>query len=489
MNFKMFIAVLMLMFSFCSVKEVNIVNASDTTVAQDEMVLNVIKMIDSLPNECSLKDEESVKKCRAAFENLSSSQKVEVNNLLVLLEKENQIAVLYSEINYVASLIETLPDVENFDIDKEQKLNEVMSKYNDLDNLQKSLVNNYQKLLNLSSKLNKIYNAIEEITILINNLPSKDLIDNSIYNSVDKIEIIYNTMSDLQKQKISNLNIYLEIKDTIKKIEILKASIDNIPKQLTNDYFSILENIQNEYLKLSPSQKTMVTNYETFYSLYLSILDAQEFNDSINELINYINLENKYLLDYLFEKYNSFNDNQKVFITNYQKLIMTQEKIEEEEMYFEQAKVVIELINKLPLDISLENKELVREVRLKYDSLHDNSKKYIDNYHLLLEAEVKISKLENDEYAKSLDELYDELNKTLDDVSNIKEETIKNEEESKKLIEDIKKFIEDTKENEEKGFNKYIIIAIGLVSVFIIVAIIYIFSLNHKKISIDNEQI
>ena len=232
MNFKMFIAVLMLMFSFCSVKEVNIVNASDTTVVQDEMVLNVIKMIDSLPNECSLKDEESVKKCRAAFENLSSSQKVEVNNLLVLLEKENQIAVLYSEINYVASLIETLPDVENFDIDKEQKLNEVMSKYNDLDNLQKSLVNNYQKLLNLSSKLNKIYNAIEEITTL-------------------------------------------------------KASIDNIPKQLTNDYFSILENIQNEYLKLSSSQKTMVTNYETFYSLYLSILDAQEFNDSINELINF----------------------------------------------------------------------------------------------------------------------------------------------------------------------------------------------------------
>lgn len=489
MNFKIFIAVFLLSFSFVRFNDVNVVNASDVVVSQDEMVNKVINMIASLPDECTLQDEESVKKCRTAYDNLLPSQKVEVSNLLVLLEKENQIAILYSEISYVVSLIDTLPSVENFDLNDETKLNEVIGKYQELDNLQKALVSNYQKVLDLSTKLNKINTSINEVVKLINSLPNKDLIDTSIYASIDKIELIYNSLSELQKEKITNINTYLEIKEVLNKIDIIIKSIDNIPSTLTADSLSLLESIQSEYLKLTTNQKLLVTNYETFYKLYLSILDAQEFNELINELIQYVNLENKYLLNYLLNKYNEFNDNQKAFITNYEKLIMMQEKIKEEEIYFEQAKVVIEAINKLPLEITLESKELIREVRSLYDSLHDNSKKYIDNYHLLLEAEAKLSKLENEEYASSLDDLYLEINNVLDDINDIKNEVKEDEEESKKLIDDIKKFINETKENEAKGFNKYIIIAIGLVSVFIIVSIIYVFSLNHKKINIDNERI
>ena len=166
-----------------------------------------------------------------------------------------------------------------------------------------------------------------------------------------------------------------------------------------------------------------------------------------------------------------------------------QEKIEDEEIYYESAKVVIDAINNLPLNLTLEDKELINGVRKQYDSLHDNSKKYVDNYYLLLNAEVLINKLENEKYASSLDDLYNELENVLSDIDKVREDINSDEEESKKLIDDIKKFIEETKENEAKGFNKYIIIAIGLISVFIIVAIVYIFSLNHKKINIDNEEI
>ena len=226
MNFKILVAVFLLSFSFSSVNSIEVVNASENVVYQDEMVSKVINMIDLLPDNCTLSDEDDIKKCRAAYENLLPSQKVEVTNLLELLEKENQIAILYSEINYVVSLIDTLPNVDEFELTNEKKLNEVINKYNELDNLQKGLVNNYQKLVDLSNKLNNIYSSIDEIINLINTLPNIDLVDLSIYSLVDKIEVIYSTLSDVQKEKVTNLNKYLDIKELLKNIEIISVSVD-----------------------------------------------------------------------------------------------------------------------------------------------------------------------------------------------------------------------------------------------------------------------
>lgn len=489
MKLKIFIIMFLLSFSFINVVEVKELRANNVEVTTDEMVNKVINMIEALPNECTLKDEDAVKKCRVAYDNLLPSQKVEVTNLLKLLEKENQIALLYSEISYVVSLIDTLPSVEEFELTHEKKLNEIISKYNELDNLQKELVSNYSKVVELSNKLNNIYTSIDKVITLIDTLPNVDNIDISIYSLIDNIEIIYNSLTNIQKEKITNINKYLEIKEVVNRINIIVESINNIPSVLTLDYLKVLENIQSEYLKLTVSQKTLITNYESFLSLYNSILDALEFNDLILELIDYINLDNKYLLDYLLNKYLEYNDNQKVFITNYEKLLLTQDKIKQEEVYFEAAKEVMNLINELPIIITLDSVEKVKEVRTKYDMLHDNSKKYVDNLYLLLEAEAKIIKLQNEEYASSLEEIYKDIDNIINDINNVKDDVNEDKKEIETLLEEVKTFIEETKANEAKGFNKYIIIAIGAVSVFIIVAIIYIFSINQKKIRLEEERI
>ena len=79
------------------------------------------------------------------------------------------------------------------------------------------------------------------------------------------------------------------------------------------------------------------------------------------------------------------------------------------------------------------------------------------------------------------------MNSIIDEVNNTLDEVSKKEVESESLVNEIKSFLEELKKNEEKGLNKYLIIAIGLTSVFIIVAIIYIFSLHQSKINIDKE--
>ena len=189
MKIKILIMILLLSFSFSYVNENKIVYANETKqVTEDEMVSRVINMIDALPLNCTLEHEKDIKSCRNAYDNLLPSQKVLVTNLLVLLEKENQIALLYNQVSYVVSLIDSLPSIDEFDISQEKKLNEVIVKYNELDNLQKELVSNYYKLVELSNKINSIYKTIDETITLIDQLPHIDKIDSStimIINNID----------------------------------------------------------------------------------------------------------------------------------------------------------------------------------------------------------------------------------------------------------------------------------------------------------------
>lgn len=488
MKIKALIAVLLLSCSFCNYKEVNVTFANEV-VSQDEMVNKVIEMINKLPSTCTLEHEKDVKSCRNAYDNLLPSQKVLVTNLLDLLEKENQIALLYSEISYVVSLIDSLPDPSSFELDQEKKLNEVIDKYNELDNLQKELVSNYYKLEELSIKVNNIYKSINEIITLIDSLPIVENINSSIYPLIEKIDILYSSLTNTQKNKITNISKYNEIKEVLNRVNILIESINNIPSTLTKEDLTLLKNIYEEYNKLTSNQKTLVTNYDIFNTLYLSILDALEFNDLIKELITYIDLDNKYFLSYLLNKYNEFNDNQKVFIDNYNLLIEIQKEIEKEEVFFNKAKEVIDIINTIPIEITLEDKEFIISIRVKYDALEIDSKKYVDNYHILLNAEAKITQLENELDKEEINEIYNELNEIILDINSTLDEVEKKEIESESLVNEIKSFLEELKKNEEKGLNKYLIIAIGLTSVFIIVAIIYIFSLHQSKINIDKETI
>ena len=188
----------MLLLGVGYINKIEVINANNVSVVDDASVNNVINMIDNLPLSCTLKDEQDVRKCRQAYDALTSNQKVNVTNLFVLLEKESQIAALYNEVSNVVALIDTLPDVNEFELDNESDLKQILNAYNSLDNLQKELVNNYSKLVALTSRLESIYKSINELIILIDSLPSVDLIDINIYVLISKINDIYNTLSDVQ---------------------------------------------------------------------------------------------------------------------------------------------------------------------------------------------------------------------------------------------------------------------------------------------------
>ena len=283
----------MLLFGVGYINKVEVINANNVNVVNDASVNNVINMIDSLPLSCTINDEQDVRKCRQAYDALTSNQKVNVTNLFVLLEKESQIAALYNEVSNVVALIDTLPNVDNFELNNESDLRQILNAYNSLDNLQKELVSNYPKLVALTSKLESIYKSINEVIVLIDTLPSVDLIDINIYVLISKINDIYNTLSDVQKSKITNLNKYQSIINVLNQIDTIINSINNIPSILTNEDFELINNIQESYLSLTKSQRTLVTNYNEFYTLYLSVLDAKEFNDLIDEMILSIDLDNK----------------------------------------------------------------------------------------------------------------------------------------------------------------------------------------------------
>ena len=129
MKIKIFLLSLLLSISFVSLRDVNVCSAS-SSYEYDKQVSDVINLINALPNKCTLENEKDVKNARLAYDNLLPSQKVNVTNLLILLEKESQIATLYSEISYVVALIDSLPSVDEIELTDEITLNSVIDKYN-----------------------------------------------------------------------------------------------------------------------------------------------------------------------------------------------------------------------------------------------------------------------------------------------------------------------------------------------------------------------
>ena len=157
MKYKLLFIVFLLAVPFVNINSMEVVSANNITYSEDEMVNKVINQIAALPKVVTLNDETLVKSARTSYDNLLPSQKVGVTNLLDLLDRENQIALLYSEISYVVTLIDNLPSLETLEINHETKINEVLNEYNKLDNLQKELVSNYSKLQALLNKLDLDY--------------------------------------------------------------------------------------------------------------------------------------------------------------------------------------------------------------------------------------------------------------------------------------------------------------------------------------------
>lgn len=309
----------------------------------------VKQLIDSLSDEVSLEDEQKILYIKDLYNSLSSIDKQKVKNIDKLFALENKLNDLKAA-DSVISKIKALP--ENITLAHKNLVVSAKDAYNSLTTSQKDLVHNYAKLVAAEEEIIRLENIRNDKTLankvqqLIDNLPSLDKISLSDMNYVENARFAYNNLSDIQKQYITNLDVLISVEE---KINELKETAKNASDQEKAKVIEIM----------------------------------------IDSLPTNFTLDEKVIIELALKYYDDLTEEQKQYVSNYEKLFNALSYLEK----LEQAKEIIDLINDLPEEISLDDEEKIVNIRNMYNALSIEVQSLITNYYILLEKEAKLNEL------------------------------------------------------------------------------------------------
>lgn len=344
----------------------------DTTEQTDPEVENVIALINAIPSTVTLNDKATVEKARTAYDNLSSSQKQAVTNYSRLQAAEAAIATLEENerkdreaANKVIALIDAIPTPVT--LDSKDAINAARSAYNMLTANQKGYVTNYSKLTAAEAALEQLEAAerekakVNEVIVLINAIPDPVTLNDK--PAVEAARKAYDALTADQKKDVINYSKLVDAENAI-------AALEALEKATAEDRAA-----------------------------------AQTVIDIIDNLPDPITLNDKEAVEAARSAYENLTDTQKQLVTNLSKLVKAEDTIAALEAYEAASEAdkaaadkVIDMIDKLPDNITLDDKEAVEAARKAYDELTDAQKQIVPNYDKLVAAEVAIAVLENEDY-------------------------------------------------------------------------------------------
>ena len=327
-------------------------------------IKNVIEKINSLPEVVTLEDETKIVETRIVYDKLSENDKKKVDNINKLIEKENTLRSLIDakskEVNDLAKaaavikMITDLPEI--ITLDHEDLLTNVKNAYEALSVEQKPLVSNKSLLDAKFEGLNKLKN--------------------------DKLK------EDVDKLAAS----------TVEKM------ISDLPETIALDHEELLTNVKNAFEALTLEQKALVTNkslfdtkFEELSNLKIDIAAAEAVDNIIINLPSKIDYTHKDKIDEVNALYNALTDVQKSYLKNKEMLEQKVSQYNKSIIDKNKANQVDELILSIPEMITVEDVELIINIKKQYDNLTIDQKALIVNLDKLNSAI---------DYAETIDESY-----------------------------------------------------------------------------------
>lgn len=401
-------------------------------IKQETNVDIVIEKIKALPavSDVTVSNKSAVQAARNAYDALSSNDKDKVTNRQKLFDLETKITAL-EEVNKVIEKINSIP--ANITSDAKDEIQAARTAYDVLTDEQKKLVTNFDRLVKAEQILSKYeadIAAAQKVDNLIKNLPSPLKLADE--DKVNNARTAYSNLTADQKRYVTKEEALRAAENEIvrlkaeaqkqAKINAVISAIDAIPENLTLSDKSIVEAARTAYNTLTDSQKKKVVNIDDLTKAENTIdaleaqknaskadrAAAQKVIDLIDDLPKETNLADKSTIEAARAAYEKLTNKQKKLVTNYGDLTEAEEAIKALENYEAASKKdqvaadeVINLINAIPSDISLDDKATVETARNAYNALTDNQKKIVINYKTLIDAEVVIAKIENDNYKET----------------------------------------------------------------------------------------
>ena len=333
-----------------------------------EKVEEVIEMIDALPNdeEITIEDEVAILRARVFYNNLEHNLREKVFNLSKLEKLERELVMIRREALYqehaqiVIALIEKLPSLELVTIDDEEEIVEARNAYDSIEGEAKIDVNNYAKLEALESKLAKLLKDkayLDKALVVVDMIEALPIVDELTLADEKKVveaRDAYMVLNQDLKDKVYNL--YL--------LTILEERIDELKNEAmyqkeTDTVIQLIDELPSIH-EVTLRDESRVNSVRRSYNMLV-----ESFRDKVTNIDKLIALEEQ--IQYL--------KNEEAI-----------QALVDEVIY------LIDLLPNIS-ELTMEDEDLVMNARIRYDALIEESKSRVINYQKLLESENKINEI------------------------------------------------------------------------------------------------
>ncbi len=302
--------------------------------------------IDWLPAVIAAGDKEDIEQLRKDYEALPQELKELVDNLSKLTQAEADLATAQAAdeqtINSLISKIASLPEL--ITLEDKELIESAEADYRDLTQSQRDRVTNYAKLQAARQSLDGLYND-----------------QAMIKNATDRINAIETPVE-------------LANSDLVRAARAACDALTQDQKEAMEQ--SVLQKLADAELALAeivPGGDIDTEKIQNVIELINNIPDGARYNDPAVKSAR--------------EAYNKLNDDEKLYVTNYNKLLAAEQNGSEEEDNQVEADKVIALINQIP-DGAKKGDAAVTAARAAYDLLSEAQKKLVTNYAKLTAAEA-----------------------------------------------------------------------------------------------------
>ena len=206
----------------------------------------------------------------------------------------------------------------------------------------------------------------------------------------------YDTLTDVQKSRVKNVDKLVKAEKMLEEalaVQQVVDAINNLPEKITLANAHAVKATREAYEQLTVKQKEQVTNLkklEDAEAALKKLANPDSVIEMIDALPKNITLENKDAVQAARAAYELLTKEQQKKVTNLEKLENAEKKLDELASA-QQVQQVIDAINALPKTITVKDEAAVQAVRAAYNQLSEAQKAQVTNADKLIKAEKAIA--------------------------------------------------------------------------------------------------
>lgn len=346
-------------------------------------VTDVIALITNLPTPITQNDAAAVAAARAAYDALSSSQKSLVTNYADLQADEAVIAG-FAKIIEVINLINAIPDP--LTLAGESFVTTAKTAFDALTTEEQAQVTNAQELTDAIALINNL-KAVQKVITDINNLPTVITLGQadaiaSIRAEYEALSEVQQGLISNYATFVTKENEYFRLKG----INDVEALIDLIPIPVTLENGVVIANARTAYNLLTNPDQAEVDNYTLLTNAenhYLDLQAAKVVIDQIDDIEDPITLASRQEVAAARAALGLLTTTQQGLVTNQQRLIDMEAIIAD---ILDEVDDVITLIDGLPDPIAITNLAQLQTAEAAFNALSDEQEAEVTNEPDLVKA-------------------------------------------------------------------------------------------------------